>query len=150
MDFAFSSDQLEIQRVVRDFVDRELIPAQAQMDASHEFPYHLWEQWSALGMAGIMIPEAYGGTALDPMTYIMVLEEVARFAALTNQQAVVAEQLQRFAKAGHEFFSEFLLHQFVERHRFELGIFFVDGPAEKTSVECQKLLQTRRQLLVVR
>lgn len=78
MDFSFSAEQLAIQRMVHDFVEKEIVPAQAEMDRTHAFPYALWEKWSALGMAGIMIPESYGGTALDPLTYIMVLEEVAR------------------------------------------------------------------------
>jgi short-chain 2-methylacyl-CoA dehydrogenase len=78
MDFSFSPEQLEIQRMVRDFVDNEIVPAQGEMDKTHEFNYQLWEKWSALGMAGIMIPEEFGGTGLDAITYIMVLEEVAR------------------------------------------------------------------------
>lgn len=78
MDFSFSAEQLEIQRMVRDFVEAEIVPAQADMDRTHEFHYALWEKWSALGMAGIMIPEKFGGAGLDPLTYIMVLEEVAR------------------------------------------------------------------------
>lgn len=74
----FTAEQLEIQRMVRDFTERVIVPAQAKMDQTHEFPYDLWEQWSELGMAGIMIPEEFGGTNLDPVTYILALEEVAR------------------------------------------------------------------------
>lgn len=97
----FSPEQLEIKRVVRDFVENEIVPAQEQMDADHEFPYALWEKWSEMGMAGIMIPEEYGGSALDPITYILALEEVARvsntFGLIWQVHVLVARIYLRFA-----------------------------------------------------
>jgi short-chain 2-methylacyl-CoA dehydrogenase len=73
-----SIEQVEVQRMVRDFAVNEIAPAQEEMDRTHEFPYELWRKWGELGMAGIMLPERYGGSGLDPLTYIMALEEVAR------------------------------------------------------------------------
>jgi alkylation response protein AidB-like acyl-CoA dehydrogenase len=103
MDFSFSPDQLEIQRMVRNFVDGEIVPAQEEMDRTHAFPYALWEKWSALGMAGIMIPETFGGSGLDPMTYIMVLEEVARvsntFGLIWQVHVLVSRIYLKFASA---------------------------------------------------
>lgn len=73
-----SAEQNEIKEMVRSFTENEIAPAQEEMDRTHEFPYELWRKWSDLGMAGIMLPEKYGGAALDPLTYIIALEEVAR------------------------------------------------------------------------
>lgn len=73
-----SDEQNEITRMVRDFTENEIAPAQEEMDRTHQFPYELWRKWGDLGMAGIMLPENYGGAALDPLTYILALEEVAR------------------------------------------------------------------------
>ena len=76
MDFELTGEQLEIQRMVRDFARNEVAPAQEQMDRDHEFPYTVWKKWSDLGMAGILIPQEYGGSGLDSLTYILAMEEM--------------------------------------------------------------------------
>lgn len=76
MDFSLSSEQRELQQMVRDFAETEVARAQVLMDQSHEFPYELWQKWSDLGMAGAMIPEAYGGSGLDTVSYIIAMEEL--------------------------------------------------------------------------
>lgn len=77
MDFSLSEEQVELQRMVREFARREVAPAQELMDRDHEFPYEVWEKWSSLGMAGILIPQEYGGSGLDSLTYIIAMEEMA-------------------------------------------------------------------------
>ena len=107
---ALTAEQTEIQRMARDFAEAEIAPAQEAMDATHEFPYALWEKWSALGMAGIMLPERYGGAALDAVTYILVLEEVARisntFGLIWQVHVLVARIYLKFA--SEELKDEFL------------------------------------------
>lgn len=76
MDFELAPEQIELQRMVRDFALSEVAPVQEQMDRDHEFPYELWRKWSDLGMAGIMIPAEFGGSGLDSLTYILAMEEV--------------------------------------------------------------------------
>jgi alkylation response protein AidB-like acyl-CoA dehydrogenase len=70
-------DQVELQRMVRDFALSEIAPAQEQMDRDHDFPAELWRKWSDLGMAGIMIPQEYGGSGIDSLSYVIAMEEVA-------------------------------------------------------------------------
>lgn len=77
MDFSLSEEQAELQRMVREFARREVAPAQEQMDRDHEFPYATWEKWSSLGLSGILIPQEYGGSGLDSLTYILAMEEIA-------------------------------------------------------------------------
>ena len=76
MDFELAPEQIELQRMVRDFAQAEVAPVQARMEADHEFPYELWRKWSDLGMAGIMIPPEYGGSGLDSLSYIIAMEEM--------------------------------------------------------------------------
>jgi len=75
--FALTDEQKELREMVRDFAQTEVAPVQEQMDKDHEFPYELWAKWSELGLAGIMIPEEYGGSGQDSLTYILAMEEVA-------------------------------------------------------------------------
>jgi short/branched chain acyl-CoA dehydrogenase len=76
MDFSLTSEQKGLKEMVRDFAQTEVAVAQKQMDLDHEFPYEVWKKWSDLGMAGIMIPEEYGGSGLDSLSYIVAMEEM--------------------------------------------------------------------------
>lgn len=76
MDFSLSDEQRELREMVRDFAEVEVAPVQALMDKDHQFPYELWAKWSQLGMAGAMIPEVYGGSGLDTVSYILAMEEL--------------------------------------------------------------------------
>lgn len=76
MDLSLSGEQRELMQMVRDFAESEVAAVQERMDVTHEFPYEVWRKWGDLGMAGIMIPEEYGGSGLDALTYILAMEEV--------------------------------------------------------------------------
>lgn len=101
MDFSLTAEQKEIQNLARDFTRNEIAPTQLQMDEDHDFPYELWRKWSQLGMAGMMIPEQYGGSGIDPLTYILALEEVATesntFALIWQVHVLVSEMFRKFA-----------------------------------------------------
>ncbi len=101
MDFRLTAEQTEIQKMVRDFTNNEIVPAQEKMDETHEFPYELWEKWSGLGMSGMLLPEKYGGSALDTLSYILALEEVSRvsntFALIWQVHILVSNIYLKFA-----------------------------------------------------
>ena len=101
MNYELTPEQAQIQRMSREFSIEEIEPAQVQMDKDHEFPYELWKKWCELGMAGMLIPEEYGGSDLDPVTYILALEEVSRvsntFALIWQVHVLVANIYARFA-----------------------------------------------------
>ena len=78
MNFDMTTEITEIQRTVRKFSQKEIAKAQEQMDSDHEFPYACWEEWSAMGMAGIQLPDEYGGVNQGSLAYIIAMEEVAR------------------------------------------------------------------------
>ena len=83
MDLALSPEQLEIQKLVRDFAEREVKPRAEAIDHSGEFPRDLVDKAAALGLLGILVPEAYGGAGLDHVSFAIFVEEVARFCAST-------------------------------------------------------------------
>ena len=83
MELALSPEQEEIRRLARDFAEREVKPRAEAIDHDHEFPADLVDKAAALGFLGILIPEAYGGTGLDHLSFALFIEEVARFCAST-------------------------------------------------------------------
>src|SRR5215471_3759931 len=72
-----TEEQREIQRVAREFAEREIAPHSAQWDRDAYFEPALVRQLGELGFLGMMIPEAYEGLGLDTLTYLVALEEIA-------------------------------------------------------------------------
>ena len=61
MDFELTETQTMTRKMVRDFVEREIIPESLKYDESQEFPDHWAQKMGELGLLSIYIPEKYGG-----------------------------------------------------------------------------------------
>jgi butyryl-CoA dehydrogenase len=83
MDFSLTSDQLLIRDTVRQFMETEMRPILREYDRAEKFPEAEVRRLGELGCCGMLIPEEYGGTATDTVTYALMLEEVARVDAST-------------------------------------------------------------------
>ncbi|MDR3599982.1 MAG: acyl-CoA dehydrogenase [Desulfosporosinus sp.] len=83
MDFHFNQDQLMMQKMVRDFVQEEVIPQAVITDETHEFPLTTIRKMGKLGLMGISIPKEYGGVGADFLSYILAIEEIAKGCAST-------------------------------------------------------------------
>src|SRR5688572_14125775 len=70
--------QREIVRTARDFAANELAPHVAERDRKGEFSREPIDALGRLGFLGMLIPEEWGGSGLDTVTYLLALEEIAR------------------------------------------------------------------------
>ncbi len=73
-----TDEQKAIVEMVRDFVDKEIIPNAEEFDHEDKFPEAIVEQMKELGLFGVTIPEEYDGMGLDLTTYAMIVEELSR------------------------------------------------------------------------
>lgn len=78
MDFELNEEQRLMIHAVREFADGEIVPRAREMDEEARIPQEILDQMTELGLFGAVIPEAYGGTGLDTLTYSGVIEELAR------------------------------------------------------------------------
>ena len=67
----------EVVALAREFAQQEIAPHAAEWDRTKEFPREVMAKLGELGFFGMLIPEDYDGLGLDPLTYLMVLEEIA-------------------------------------------------------------------------
>ena len=73
-----SEAQRGIVSTIRGFVRRDVNPVAQQMEHDDEYPSELVERMKELGLFGAIIPEEYGGLALDVSTYALAIEEICR------------------------------------------------------------------------
>ena len=81
MHLELSEEQRLIQAVARDFAEKEVRPIAAAIDREARFPRETVARMGELGLMGIAIPEAHGGSGGDTVAYAVALEEVARACA---------------------------------------------------------------------
>src|ERR1700720_1679001 len=95
MDFSLNDHQKLIRDTVRQFMEAEGRPSVTQRDRQEKFPAEEIRKLAALGCCGVMIPEAWGGPGLDTISYVLMLEEVARIdAAMATALSVTNSAVQ--------------------------------------------------------
>ena len=67
----------EFVEVARDFAQREIAPFAAEWDQTEEFPADVIKRLGELGFLGLLVTEEHDGLGLDPVTYLMMIEEIA-------------------------------------------------------------------------
>ncbi|TME29500.1 MAG: acyl-CoA dehydrogenase [Chloroflexi bacterium] len=79
------SDEQELaQRAARDFASEKVLPLAAEIDEQGKIPPALLAEMGALGFMGAYVPERYGGSGLDTVSYILIVEEINRACASTG------------------------------------------------------------------
>ncbi len=78
MNYAFTDEQAMFREMFADFAAKEVEPRAEHMAEDENVPAALLKKAAAQGFLGALTPEDYGGAALDPMSYILLLEELAK------------------------------------------------------------------------
>jgi alkylation response protein AidB-like acyl-CoA dehydrogenase len=81
VDFGLSDEDRMIQALARDFAQKELAPGASQRDRDGTPDLELISKLGTLGLAGLPIPEVYGGGGGTTLQYVLVVEELARVCA---------------------------------------------------------------------
>ena len=82
MEIKFSSEELEIQKVVRTFVKKDLLPIAHEVDEQGTLPDPVKERFLSMGLLKSFFPEAYGGAGGSFTGFIIALKELS-YASLT-------------------------------------------------------------------
>jgi len=82
--FLLNEQQKMILETARDFAQKEVKPLARELDETGRFPKEIIEKMSELGFMGIYVPEEYGGSGLDMLSYVLALEEISKACASTG------------------------------------------------------------------
>ncbi len=78
MNFDLSREQAMIRKEVRAFAKAEIAPIAAELDEQEMFSAELTRKMGEIGLLGMFVSDRYGGQAMDYLSYIIAVEEIAR------------------------------------------------------------------------
>lgn len=78
MDFSLTQKQLDVQRAVKEFAERELKPFAIENDENSTFPIEAYKKLGELGVIGLPYSTEYGGTGGDYLSYVLAIEEISK------------------------------------------------------------------------
>ena len=71
-------DAHPIVATVRQFVDKEVVPAASSLERADAYPHDLVARMRDMGLFGALVPKQYGGLGFDVATYARIIEEICR------------------------------------------------------------------------
>jgi alkylation response protein AidB-like acyl-CoA dehydrogenase len=101
MDFALTPEQTIVRAGVRELAENTLRPRAGEFEQAGGLPRDVLEALAGMGLFGMLVPEEYGGTALDPVSYCLVIEELARGCASTAITVSVSNSVVAAPIAAH-------------------------------------------------
>jgi alkylation response protein AidB-like acyl-CoA dehydrogenase len=81
MNLKLTEEHRMIQDMARDFAQKEITPIAAELDQEGRFPTETVRKMGALGFMGIEVPEEYGGTGMDTLSYVLAMIEISKACA---------------------------------------------------------------------
>ena len=102
MDFKLTEEQLMIQQMTANFAVEELLPGVVDRDINKIWPKEQVSKMATLGLLGIMVEEKWGGNAMDSISYVLAMEEIAKVDAsaavvMSVNNSLVCSILQKYA-----------------------------------------------------
>ena len=93
MDFSLTDEHLLIRDAAREFAQSELLPGVIERDNKQEFPQELVRKMGELGFMGIMVDPKYGGSGMDTISYVLIMEELSKIDASASVMVSVNNSL---------------------------------------------------------
>ena len=93
MDFNLSEEHIMIRNAARDFAQTELLPGVIERDNTQTFPNELARKMGALGFMGVMVDPKYGGSGMDAISYVLIMEELSKIDASASVMVSVNNSL---------------------------------------------------------
>ncbi len=106
-----TDEHLALQKAVRDFAQKEIVPIAAEFDESGDFPLKTIRQMGEMGLMGIEVPEEYGGAGMDALAYVLTMIEVAK--ADASHSTIVSVNNSLYCHGILKFGTEAQKHQWV-------------------------------------
>ena len=91
--FNLSEEQILIRDSAREFAQNDLLPGVIERDELQHFPDNLVKKMGDLGFMGIMVDSIYGGSGMDTLSYVLIMEELSKVDASASVMVSVNNSL---------------------------------------------------------
>jgi isovaleryl-CoA dehydrogenase len=81
LDFDLPETTRLLRETVQAFAKAEIAPIASKIDKDNQFPNQLWRKMGSLGLLGITVDEAYGGSQMGYIDHVIAMEEISRASA---------------------------------------------------------------------
>ena len=144
MDLELTPEQTLIQKTARDFAAKEVLPVAADNDQHKRYPKALVARMAELGFLGIAVPEEWGGSGMDNVSYALAMEEISRACASTGvimsvNNSLVCDPILKF---GTDAQKERFLRPLASGRK--LGCFCLSEPEAGSDAAAQKTTAVRK------
>ncbi|NND50890.1 MAG: acyl-CoA dehydrogenase [Flavobacteriaceae bacterium] len=138
MDFNLTEEHLMIRDAARDFAQTELLPGVIERDEKQTFPDDIVKKMGELGFMGVMVDPEYGGSGMDTISYVLIMEELSKIDASASvivsvNNSLVCFGLQKYGSAfqKEKYLSKLAKGEFV-------GAFCLSEPEAGSDATSQK------------
>jgi len=143
MNLELTDEQQMIQAMAREFAESAVSPIADEIDREGRFPHETVKRMGELGLLGIAVPEAWGGSGADTVSYAIAMEEIAKVCAshavvMAVNNSLYCDPLVRF---GTDRQKERFLRPAASGH--ELGCFALTEPQAGSDATNQATLARR-------
>ncbi|MBM7615988.1 acyl-CoA dehydrogenase [Alkaliphilus hydrothermalis] len=104
MNFNLSNEHVMLQKLYKEFAEKEVKPHAEEVDEKEEFPVETVKKMQKYGFMGIPFPKEYGGAGGDIIAYAMAVEELSKVCATTG--VIVSAHTSLCAAPIYEFGTE--------------------------------------------
>jgi alkylation response protein AidB-like acyl-CoA dehydrogenase len=138
MDFSLTEEHIMIRDAARDFAQTELLSGVIERDEKQSFPDEIVKKMANLGFLGVMVDPEYGGSGMDTISYVLIMEELSKIDASASvivsvNNSLVCYGLQNF---GDEFQKEKYLTKLATGEF--VGAFCLSEPEAGSDATSQK------------
>jgi butyryl-CoA dehydrogenase len=107
MDFELNEDQRMIKEAAFDYAKNSLAPKAQEYDEKEEIPESVYRELAELGYFGILLPEEWGGSAFDTVSYACIIEEFSKACAalsvaLSVHNSLVCEAILKYGSEAQK------------------------------------------------
>jgi butyryl-CoA dehydrogenase len=143
MKLELTEEQQMIQAMAREFAQKDVAPIAAEIDREARFPHETVTRMGELGLLGIVVPEAWGGSGADVVAYVVALEEVAR--ACASHAVIMSVNNSLYCDPVYTFGTEAQRTEFLRPAASgrEIGCFALTEPEAGSDATNQNTLAVR-------
>ena len=93
MNFKLTEEHFMVRDAAREFAANELLPGVIERDNTQSFPIEIIRKMGQLGFMGIMVDPKYGGSGMDTISYVLIMEELSKIDASASVMVSVNNSL---------------------------------------------------------